>query len=1112
MTASRLAFLSRSLSRLQGSPTDDLSDVELLDRYRRGGEEAAFTLLVQRHGPAVLGVCRRVLGNAADADDAFQATFLVLLRKATSIRRGNSLGCWLHGVACRVAVKARTRRVPAAPAGEVFARSDRDPVGEASYRELVSLLDEEIRGLPEKYRAALVLCGPAGRTCEQAARELGWPKSTLALRLGRARELLRHRLLRRGVAVPAAALAAVLAGEAGAGAVPASLTLATVRLARQTAAGGAPAPVAALAEQAVPRTAVARWLVALGLTTALGLAAVAAGSLAGGKREQPDSASSPAEAPEAAVPAPRVDREGFPLPAEALARVGSARLRHGQQLHDLEYAPDGTLLATCGGGPFGAASLRLWDARTGKLLWQTPGSFHDYYSNCPFSADGKRVAAVDGATCRWFDARTGRRLPERDFKLPEGSYYSYLGPHGAVLATIAGNQTGDLVVHDLPSGNERFRKAADGFHWFGTPAFSADGKTLAVMEAPEDSDRYRARLFDLTTGRQTGCFRIGDHFTGLALSSDGKKLAAHSESWKNVRVWSAPDGKLLRQFEPDVNSVAAVAFTPDGKSVIVGSQDLHALQVDLATGKELSRYPTPRTSHRLALTPDGRRLAVGVLEGRVFQFDLATGKHLDASAELSDYRSLHFDSAGKVLQFWDDAVVTVDWRTGREVRRVRVAREDSWDSALVSWDSACLSPDLSRVSVGHDIWDAASGEPTCMVNVRMGNWFVKCFSSDGKTLYVGEGDRPLFGWDVERGKYLLDFDKKPRRPAGLAVSADGRRLALVESPEDYKANPRQEVITVWDMTARRELRRLLPAPGVSVKATALRPDGTYLVVVGVPSNNPNDPGTGLMEIWDTRTGKEWLIRTDSVDPLAALAFSRDGRMLATGSEAGVLTLWEVATRLERHRFAGHENPVEEVTFSRDDKFLASTGCDAPVFVWDVEGRDGRPPSAVPFTSAEATGLWQALDDPKATAAFAAMRRLLVRPGPAVALLREWLKPARTIDEKVLRQLLRDLDADGFAVRDRASAELELVADRAAPALRKALEAKPSGEVKRRIGQLLESTNPGGPGRRRELRAVEVAERIGTAEARHLLETWRGGDKSALLTQEARAAVERLKGR
>jgi WD40 repeat protein len=857
------------------------------------------------------------------------------------------------------------------------------------------------------------------------------------------------------------------------------------------------------------RTAVTRWLLALGLATTLCLAGVAAASLAPGDAP-PDHAATPAESAEGTGRAPRVDREGFPLPAEVLARVGSARMRHGRSLCGLEYSPDGTLLATCGGDFFHERGglLRLWDARKGTLVWQSPALFNNFYSNCAFSADGKMVVVLDGDTCRWFDARSGRPLPDRNFKVPEGTGISRLGPHGDMVVTIPDDQTKDLVVYDLPSGNERFRKAAEGFYWSDCPAFSADGKTLAMMEAPgkpEDSSDYRARLFDLKTGRQIGVFGIGEHFTGLSLSANGKRLAAHGDSNRQVSVWSVPDGKRLHHFQADVDSTSAVAFAPDGKSVVVGSYYLDASRVDLATSRVLSRYRTHGFGHRLAFTPDGKRLAVGLRDGLVSQWDLATGERLDASAQLAALHSVHFDATSKVLQFWDDAVVSVEWRSGREVRRVRVPY-------VGSNDLVCLSPDLSRVVAGDDIWDAASGKEIGASSFRMVCGYLKSFSSDGKALYFAQRNGPVGGWDVDRGTDLPEFDKKARNTAELAVSADGRRLAVAEWPKDPDAKVRQEIITAWDLPARRELRRLLPPAEARVTALALGPDGSYLAAAGVAPDESSGSEHGLIEIWDMRSGKEWLLRTDLPELLMTVTFSGDGRMLATGSSKGELTLWEIATRVERHRFAGHENAIREIAFSHGDKFLASTSCDAPIFVWDVEDRDGKPLSALPFTSKEGTNLWQALSDAKASSAFDAMRLLLARPGPAVALLRERLRPARTFDEKGVPQLLSDLDSEDFAVRERASAALELIADRAAPILRKALQDKPAAEAKRRLEQLLEAAEPGGSCRNREGRAVEIAERIGSAEARGLLDVWGAGDKDASLTREAQVAIARLKRR
>ncbi len=190
----------------------EMSDRQLLERFLGRREEAAFAALLHRHGPLVWGVCRRVLGNHHDAEDAFQATFLVLARKAGSIAARDLLANWLYGVAHRTALKARAtaarrqaRERQVADMPEV-AGEDREP-----WQDLLPLLDRELSRLPEKYRAAIVLCDLEGKTRREAARQLGVPEGTVAGRLARARALLAKRLTRDGLALSGAFLAAALA-------------------------------------------------------------------------------------------------------------------------------------------------------------------------------------------------------------------------------------------------------------------------------------------------------------------------------------------------------------------------------------------------------------------------------------------------------------------------------------------------------------------------------------------------------------------------------------------------------------------------------------------------------------------------------------------------------------------------------------------------------------------------------------------------------------------------------------------------------------------------------------------------------------------------------------
>jgi RNA polymerase sigma factor (sigma-70 family) len=224
-----------------------LSDAELLNRFvasRDAAAEAAFAALVERHGAMVLGVCRRVLGNRHSAEDAFQATFLVLARKASAIARREQLASWLYGVARHTALDARARAIRQQSKEKRLGSMlpvERPDQTETS--ELRAILDEELARLPERYRAAIVLCELEGLTRRQAAGRLGVSEGTLSSRLARAKEQLRNRLTRRGLALSAAGLASALSQEAHAVIVAPALVDSTIRVATLVAAGSSLAGV-----------------------------------------------------------------------------------------------------------------------------------------------------------------------------------------------------------------------------------------------------------------------------------------------------------------------------------------------------------------------------------------------------------------------------------------------------------------------------------------------------------------------------------------------------------------------------------------------------------------------------------------------------------------------------------------------------------------------------------------------------------------------------------------------------------------------------------------------------------------------------------------------------
>jgi RNA polymerase sigma factor (sigma-70 family) len=276
----------RKLVAAEGTRT--APDRELLERFIQHRDETAFTALVQRHGPMVLSVCRRVLGHAEDAEDACQATFLVLARKAASIRKKESLGSWLHGVAYRAAANLK-REVSRRTAHEVPA-VDVPPVEptDITWREVRTVLDEELRGLPERFRAPLLLCYLEGKTRDEAARELGWSLGTIRGRLERGRELLRTRLIRRGLTLSAVLLASMLAENAVAITLPATLVVRTVKAAASIAAGQTTATgiistrVIALMEGGLKAMWMTKLKLAIATWAALSLVGVGAGVLAKG--------------------------------------------------------------------------------------------------------------------------------------------------------------------------------------------------------------------------------------------------------------------------------------------------------------------------------------------------------------------------------------------------------------------------------------------------------------------------------------------------------------------------------------------------------------------------------------------------------------------------------------------------------------------------------------------------------------------------------------------------------------------------------------------------------------------------------------------------------------
>jgi RNA polymerase sigma factor (sigma-70 family) len=1074
----------------------------LLERFAGRREEEAFAELVRRHGPMVLGVCRRVLHDHQEAEDALQATFFILARKAGTIRRHESLASWLYGVAYHVALRARARASRradlAARAGE---KQPADPLAEVSGRELLTLLDEELQRLPAAYRAPLVLCCLEGRTHVEAARQLGWTKGIVRGRVERGRELLRARLARRGLALSAAALATVLMASGATAALPAGLAKSTLEAGVRFAAGGlVAARTAALAEAGLRAMAGTKVRVLTALVLALGLIVGGVGALAQQRASDSPSAPQAAEGPQpaAAPPAavPRTDRYGDPLPEGVLARLGTVRFRHGFPVNCLSFSPDGKTLAAGDTGN----TLRVWDVATGKKLFQ-PGEKEGSGYAVAFSPDGKMLAAGgrDDTIALWDPANWKVKL--REFKVPGEAFFSVaFSPDGKTLAggTLLGFNKGIIHLWDVPTGKETGR--LEGHQNCVTClAFSPDGKTLASA-----CDDKTVRLWEVATAKEL--HQIKAHpwrIWSVIFSPDGKAVVTAGQgvdTAEPMRVWDVATGREVRRIEsPERYGFRYLAFSPDGKS-LVSSGAYSPRLWDWATGKQLRQYGTREGSRAwggpVAFTADGKTLAVAA-EASIGLWAVDGDKALrpenghwagvDAVAFLPDGRTLVSSGFDGTIRLWNGS-------TDKELRRVG---GPPW--LVVSFS---LSPDGKTLVTAESnypdaairLWDVSTGKEVREAIKPPGMVRFVAFSPDGRSLVSGD-DQEIWVWDAASGKEVRRFGEGQGRFMSYVLSPDGKLLA--------RGSADDPIIRLWDVATGQERRRLEghqppPVGPGRVYALAFSADGKTLASGG---------SDATARLWDVDTGKELARFEGHTGLVLSVALSPNGRMLATAGLDRTLRLWEVATHQERRRLEGHQGMVQSLVFSADGRTLASGASDTTVLLWDVTGATGKGQPAK-LSAEQLKALWADLDNQDAQRAYAAIGQLVAAPAQAVPLLQSHLRPVPAPDPKQLARLVADLGSDEFDKRDKAAKELERLGDAVEPHLRRVLAEKPAAEVRRVIDLLLTGLE-GSAERVRAARALEALEYAGTPEARKLLGELARGAPDTWLTREAKATLERL---
>jgi RNA polymerase sigma factor (sigma-70 family) len=582
MADATLGQVVRHVRRL--SSAGDLSDGELLRAFVSGQDQEAFAALARRHGPMVLNVCRRVLHHQEDAEDAFQATFLVLARKAASVRERAALASWLYGTAYRAALtlkrsaarrrahEDRVRPVPTA-----------NPLNDLSWREVEALLEEEIQRLPEKYRMVFVLCCLESESRAEVARRLGLKEGTVSSRLDQARKRLQGRLARRGVTLSAVLGATAVARPAGA-AVPLALLTVTARTAAAVAEGKTPAMSAQVASLGASA---AWWKATAALALTLGVIAGWAGLIAlhaPADDPRPDN-----DGVRRAAPAVRDDRHGDPLPPGAVSRLGTVRFRHGSTVTGLAFAPGGKKLVSASYD----GTVRVWDSASGKELVRMSPNVDGSAYDLALSADGKAVATIGYDTLYLGELTTGR-LARLEGARVEGRSCVALSPDGKLLAA---QSAGDTVGLWATASRKLLRECRGHAGKVKRVTFAPDGKALA--SCAEDGT---ARIWDVESGKETLLLRRKGAVTAVAFSADGKRLATSDADGK-VCCWALPGGKPLYETPSTFRGMTVLAFSPDGKT-LAGTGDgnvLHLWHGD--SGKPMRQLPT--NPWAIAFSPDG---------------------------------------------------------------------------------------------------------------------------------------------------------------------------------------------------------------------------------------------------------------------------------------------------------------------------------------------------------------------------------------------------------------------------------------------------------------------------------------------------------------------------
>jgi RNA polymerase sigma factor (sigma-70 family) len=1086
----------------------------------------------------VFGVCRRILGNEPDAEDAFQATFIVLLRRAGSIRRHQSLASWLHGVALRLAQRARcdaARRRGHEAQAALTARTICDQLRPRCNAELLTVLDEEIDRLHTRYRAPLLLCYVEGRTHDEAARQLGLPLGTVCSRLARARNLLRARLANSALAPSVGAGVMILNPQELLANVPNALVGATVRLATLlvtvdfSTIAGMSATVAALADGMMKTILISKVkavavvvFVAATLTAGIG---VWAGQIFVDNSTQANPALlSPVVSQERRPENNRLDADGDPLPTDAVARLGTLRFRHGHFIRFVRFTPDGKKVIS-----HGVDGVRIWEAASGKQLHALPGDTAEY--GVSLSTDGKLLATASEAGLFIWDLATATAVRSQT----DGRYTSVgFSPDDKKLVVSRSDAKETRIemldaktFHRLwsVSGEQLAYSAVSGI------GYSADGKYVIVSNDTSREDRERTLLvLEAQTGREVRRTKLGESVPHkMAVSPDGKLLAllcrktGSDDFDDHIRLVELADGKerftLQSPAEEDSTRqkvYSAAIFTPDSKSLITSGGSDGLIVWDAATGNEQRRLGRSLTnSADLALSPGGKQLAVaGANDIRFIRvadgadvMPPAVSRGGWQQAMITRDGKTAITGHGQMIAFWDAV-------TGRELRRHVFEQRSSVDYLSAISNDGAFAYRTNHADKTLSIRNLATGHDSETIKLEAeGRWaeWVAGVSPDNKLLaLVSHSQNRIQLRDGTTGELLKELADPGMKVRRLHFTADGKTLFACCA---------DHTVRVWDVAKGTKLSQIGPIGRLRSQQNIVFRGGGGIDYHSSLSPDGKILATGSNErclvFYDATTGNELRRSEPLPNGVYELAFSPNGRMVACNEWSDpVIHLFEVETAKLRHSLTGHRGSCSVLNFSPDGKRLISGSNDTTAIIWDLTGRLGAHANlGEPISSADLEACWSDLAGEDAAKAYSAIRKMALSPVQSVPFLAERLTPLAAPTRETVDRLIADLDSDNFETRKNAVKELQALADVARDQYEKALVSR-SAEARRQLEALItEHKNQlPTPELLRGLRGIEALEMMGTVEARKVLEALSRGAPAARLTQEAAASLARLSNR